>query len=78
MKHTEYSDSLSDGGLDLLIKLIDADVVYELLNASLFILAFENSSYFNFNENIIESGTRFDCQFKYYMLLSHEVLNLCL
>jgi hypothetical protein len=57
MDLTKYSDSFSDGSLDLLVQLVDADVVNELLDGSLIISAAEHSSYFNFDENVIEGRT---------------------
>ena len=52
---TKHSDSLCDSGLDLLVKLIDADVIHEFLNRFVIISAAEYSAYFDFDENIIES-----------------------
>jgi hypothetical protein len=51
---TKHSDSLGDSSLDLLVKLVDADVINKFLNRFVIVSAAEYSAYFDFDENIIE------------------------
>ncbi len=63
------SDTLSDRRLNLLVKLINADVINEILDRILISLASEYSANFDLDEDVVIGRARFNIQFEHDMLL---------
>ena len=63
------SDTLSDRRLNLLVKLINADVINEILDRILISLASEYSANFDLDEDVVIGRTRLNIQFEHDMLL---------
>jgi len=78
LSSSEYTNTLSDSGLDLLVELIDTDIVDELLNRLVVFLATEDSANLDFDEDVIVGGAALHVKLVDHVLLSNKVLNLSL
>lgn len=72
----QYSYSFSDGGLQLLIELVDADSVTEVENRILIFLAFEHNCDVKSNEDVIKSWTGANREAVDNVLFRDQKLNL--
>lgn len=72
----ENSDSLSEGSLKLLVKLVDANSIYEVMNILIIWFTSENHSNIKSNEDIVISWACSDWEFIGDVLLGNKELDL--
>ena len=68
-------ESLSEGGLELLIQLVNTYIISEVFNWIIIFLASEYYPNIDFNKNVIKGGARSDYHIVDYILLSNKILN---
>jgi len=72
----EHSDPLGDGGLQLLIQLVDADSVTEVEDRVVIWLASENYSDVKSNKDVVVGWASSNWELVSDVLLGHKELNL--
>lgn len=60
----------------MLVKLVDTDVIDEIFDGIIVILALKDSTDLDLDEDVVIGRARSHVQFKYYVLLRHQILNL--